>query len=81
MTLSTKKQQGGRFASYMKHYGSTPDEQILLNKPLMEWLKKQLLQAENLTEEEEAAREQQWTEFAEILDSFRPQGHKLYTEE
>ncbi len=46
----------------------------------MEWLKKQIEDSESLTEEEVKNNQ----EFLEILkkniDSFRPEGHKLFTE-
>jgi hypothetical protein len=69
------------FASYMKHFGKTPEEQLEKNKPLMEWLIKQMEEAKKLTESEKIERERQWEEFKEIIDSFRPEGHKLYSEE
>ena len=46
---------------------------------LKKWIEK--TEAEEITEEEAKARQQQWEEFKQIIDSFRPKGHKLYTEE
>lgn len=82
MTELTQPPQGS-LAPYMKHYGRTPAEQLEKNKPLMERLKQWLEESETeeITEEEAKAREQQWEEFKQIIDSFRPTGHKLYTEE
>jgi hypothetical protein len=65
----------------MKHFGKTPEEQLEKNKPLMEWLIKQMEEAKKLTELEKIERERQWEEFKEIIDNFRPEGHKLYSEE
>lgn len=69
------------FAPYLKHLGKTPAEQLEKNKPLMDWLKKQLEEGEELTESEKLARERQWEEFKELVDSFRASGHKLYSDE
>ncbi|MEA5534731.1 hypothetical protein [Crocosphaera sp. XPORK-15E] len=82
MTKSSQNPQG-IFAPYMQHYGQIPSEQLNKNQPLMERLKKWIeeTEAEKITEEEAKAREQQWEEFKEIIDSFRPAGHKLYKEE
>ena len=83
MTKQTQKQPQSIFTPYMKHYGQTREEQLEKNKPLMERLKKWIEknEAEEITEEEAKARQQQWEEFKQIMDSFRPTGHKLYTEE
>ena len=76
-------QQTGTFAPYMKNYGQTPEAQLEKNKPLMkrlkQWMEKK--QAQEITEEEAKQRKQQWEDFQETIDSFRPTGHKLYTEE
>ena len=48
-------------------------------KRLKKWMEKK--QAEEITEEEAKQRKQQWEDFHETIDSFRPTGHKLYTEE
>lgn len=69
------------FAPYMRHYGKTKEEQLEKNKPLMEWLKQKMKEVENLTEEEAQAREQQWELIKQIIDSARPEGHKLFSEE
>ncbi|NQZ64323.1 hypothetical protein [Crocosphaera sp.] len=76
-------QQTGTFAPYMKNYAQTTEEQLEKNKPLMKRLKKWMekKQAEEITEEEAKQRKQQWEDFQETIDSFRPTGHKLYTEE
>ena len=42
----------------------------------MEWLKKCL--EEEITEEEAQTRQEDLERFKQIVDSFRPQGHKLY---
>lgn len=83
MTKPTQTHPKGIFNSYLKHYGQTREEQLEKNKPLMERLKKWIekTEAEEITEEEAKARQQQWEEFKQIIDSFRPTGHKLYTEE
>ncbi|CCQ68152.1 hypothetical protein CWATWH0402_333 [Crocosphaera watsonii WH 0402] len=67
----------------MKHYGRTPEEQLEKNKPLMEKLKKWIekSKAEEISEEEAKEREEYWEEFKNNIDSFRPKGHKLYSEE
>ena len=80
MPYQTNSEKRPTLVPYMKHFGKTPEEQLEKNKPLMEWLKKQLEEAEQLTEEEKIAREHQWEEFKEIIDSFRAEGHKLYSE-
>ncbi len=71
------------FAPYMKNYGQTPEAQLEKNKALMKRLKKWMekKQAQDITEEEAKQRKQQWEDFQETIDSFRPTGHKLYTEE
>jgi len=67
-----------KFAPYLKHKGETPEEQLRLNQPALALLKKWL--EEEITESETIARERQWEMFKETIDSFRPQGHKLYSE-
>ena len=69
------------FAPYMKHYGSTPEEQLEKNKPLMEWLKQKIEASKNLTEEEIERNRQYIEELKKNIDSFRPTGYKLYSEE
>ncbi|AFY78226.1 hypothetical protein Ple7327_2992 [Pleurocapsa sp. PCC 7327] len=69
------------FASYMRHYGQTVEEQIEKNKPLMEWLKQKIEEAENLTEEEVQVNHEYLEELKATIDSFRPTGHKLFSEE
>lgn len=82
MTQPTKQHQS-IFEPYMKHYGKTPEEQLEKNKPLIEKLKKWIeeTKAEEITKEEMKAREEHWEEVKEIIDSFRPKDHKLYSEE
>ena len=82
MTQSLPQTQGS-LAPYMKHYGQTLEEQLEKNKPLMEKLKKwiEANQAEEITAEEFKARQEYWENFKQNIDSFRPKGHKLYTEE
>lgn len=67
-----------KFAPYLKHKGETSEEQLRLNQPAIALLKKWL--EEEITESEKIARERQWEMFKETIDSFRPQGHKLYSE-
>lgn len=81
MSNSHPAENQSSFAPYLKHLGKTPAEQLEKNKPLMDWLKKQLEEAEKLSESEKLARESQWEEFKELIDSFRPSGHKLYSDE
>lgn len=75
------QQQTGIFEPYMKHYGRTPEEQLEKNKPLMEWLEKKIKEAQNLTEEEIQSRKDYWEQVKQNIDSFRPKGHKLFSEE
>ena len=65
------------FAPYMKHFGKTPEEQIEKNKPFMEWLKKQI--DEEVTDEEAKANREALERLKQTIDSFRPEGHKLYS--
>ena len=76
-------QPTGIFEPYMKHYGRTPEEQLEKNKPLMEKLRKWIEEAksEELTEEENQARKELWEQLKQNIDSFRPKGHKLFSEE
>ena len=79
MTEPTNSQPTHSFAPYMKHYGKTPEEQLEKNKPAMELLKKWM--EEEISEEEAQARRQDFEKLKEIIDSFRPEGHKLFTEQ
>ncbi|MGK7873579.1 MAG: hypothetical protein AB4426_09795 [Xenococcaceae cyanobacterium] len=79
MSDTTQTPIQSHFAPYLKHRGRTPEEQLRLNQPAMEWLKKQM--EEELTEEEAREAEEFFERFKEIVDSFRPPGHKLYSEE
>ncbi|MGK7887447.1 MAG: hypothetical protein AB4057_22815 [Crocosphaera sp.] len=74
-------QPSGIFEPYMKHYCRTPEEQLEKNKLLMEWLEKQIKAADNLTEEEIKANNEYLEILKQTIDSFRPEGHKLYSEE
>jgi hypothetical protein len=65
------------FAPYMKHYGKTVEEQIEKNKPLMEWLKQKI--EEEVTDEEAEANREALQRLKETIDSFRPEGHKLFS--
>ncbi len=65
------------FAPYMKHYGKTVEEQIEKNKPLMEWLEQQM--KEEVTDEEAEANREALQRLKETIDSFRPEGHKLFS--
>lgn len=80
MTESNQQPQG-IFAPYMKHYAETPEEQIEKNKPLMEWLKQKIETSQNLTDEEIERNTEYLENLKQTIDSFRPNGHKLYTEE
>ena len=46
---------------------------------LKKWIEKS--KAEEISEEEAKEREEYWEEFKNNIDSFRPKGHKLYSEE
>ncbi|MGK7932107.1 MAG: hypothetical protein AB4041_11830 [Microcystaceae cyanobacterium] len=64
-------------APYMKHYGKTVEEQIEKNKPLMEWLKQKI--EEEVTDEEAKANHEELESLKATIDSFRPEGHKLFS--
>ena len=66
------------FAPYLKHLGKTPAEQMEKNKPLMDWLEKQIKEAETLSESEVKANQEYLEQLKQTLDSFRPEGHKLF---
>lgn len=66
------------FANHMKHIGTTLEEQIKKNQPLMEWLKQEL--ETEITEEEAQANRDKLESLKRTLDSFRPEGHKLFSE-
>ena len=68
------------FADHMKHLGATPEEQIKKNQPLMEWLKQEQEQETEITEEEAQANHEKLQSLKRTLDSFRPEGHKLFSE-
>ena len=55
------------------------EEQLRLNQPAMEWLKKQI--EEEVTETELQIRRKNLEILKQTMDSFRPSGHKLYSEE
>ncbi len=71
----------GIFAPYIKNYGRTTEEQIEKNKPLMDWLKQKIEAGKNLTEEELKSHREYLEHLKQTIDSFRPVGHKLYTEQ
>lgn len=75
--MKENSQTSSHFAPYLKHRGRTVEEQIKLNQPALEWLKQCL--EEETTSAEEEARAEHWENFKKIVDSFRPQGHKLYS--
>lgn len=64
-------------APYMKHYGKTVEEQIEKNKPLMEWLKQKI--EEEVTDEQAKANHEELENLKATIDSFRPEGHKLFS--
>ena len=66
------------FAPQLKHLGKTPAEQLEKNKPLMDWLKKQIEEAETLSESEVKANQEYLEHLKQTLDSFRPEGHQLF---
>jgi CRISPR/Cas system-associated endonuclease Cas1 len=66
------------FSPYLKHQGRTREEQIRLNQPAMEWLKKRM--EEKVSTEEARAREEFFAVFKETVDSFRSPGSKLYAD-
>jgi hypothetical protein len=63
---------------YLKHFGQTSEEQLKKNKPLMEWLKKQIEDSENLTQEEVKNNQELLKNLKRNIDSFRPEEHKLF---
>jgi hypothetical protein len=67
--------------NYMKHFGKTPEEQLEKNRPIMEWLKKQIVQGDTISPAEAEANRQQLANLKETIDSFRPNGSKLYSDE
>jgi len=77
--MSNYTENPSSFAPYLKHQGRTIEEQIRLNQPAMEWLKKQI--EEEVTETELQIRRKNLEIFKQTMDSFRPSGHKLYSEE
>ena len=66
-------------APYMKHYGKTLEEQLEKNKPLMEWLKREI--EEEVTDEEAQANHEALESLKQTIDSFRPEGHKLFSKD
>lgn len=66
------------FANNMKHLGTTTEEQIKKNQPLMEWLKQEL--ETEITEEEAQVNHEKLKSLKLTLDSFRPEGNKLFSE-
>ncbi|NEO55821.1 MAG: hypothetical protein F6K54_23780 [Okeania sp. SIO3B5] len=76
--MSNYKENPNYFAPYLKYQGRTIEEQLRLNQPAMEWLKKQI--EEKVTETEIQTRKKNLEKFKQIIDSFRPSGYKLYSE-
>lgn len=76
--MSNYTENPNYFTPYLKHQGRTIEEQLRLNQPAMEWLKKQI--EEKVPETELQTRQRNLEKFKEIIDSFRPLGHKLYSE-
>ncbi len=76
--MSNYTENPSYFSPYLKHRGRTIEEQLRLNQPAMEWLKKQI--EEKVTEAEVQTRQKDLERFKLLFDSFRPQGHKLYSE-
>jgi len=66
-------------APYMKHYGKTLEEQLEKNKPLMEWLKQKI--EEEVTDEEAHANHEALESLKQTIDSFRPEGQKLFSKD
>ncbi|MBR8830937.1 MAG: hypothetical protein N5P05_001877 [Chroococcopsis gigantea SAG 12.99] len=80
MSGSAELGEQDNIAPYLKHFGETPEEQLQKNQPLMEWLKKQMEKAEVLSEEEININRQLLDRLKTHIDSFRPEGHKLFSE-
>ena len=64
---------------YMQHFGKSPEEQLQLNQPAMKLLKKWM--QEEVTDEEAKRRRDALERLKQIIDSFRPSGHKIYSQE
>lgn len=67
------------FPDFLKFKGRTVEEQIRLNQPAMRWLERRF--AKKVSDEEAKIHHDNWERFKEIVDSFRPEGHKLYSKE
>ena len=66
--MTNNTQTSGHFNYYLKHRGETIEEQIKLNQPAMEWLKKCI--EEQITEEEAQTRQEDLERFKQIVNSF-----------
>ncbi|EGJ30133.1 MULTISPECIES: hypothetical protein [Moorena] len=71
------KNTQSHFGPYLRHRGKTVEEQIKLNQPALAWLRKRL--EEEITQEEAKIRQEDLDKFKQIIDSFRPEGSKLYS--
>ncbi|NEO54049.1 MAG: DUF4127 family protein [Okeania sp. SIO3B5] len=76
--MSNYTENPNYFTPYLKHQGHTKEEQLRLNQPAMEWLKKQI--EEKVPETELQIRRKNLEILKQTMDSFRPSGHKLYSE-
>lgn len=65
------------FAPYLKHFGKTPEEQLEKNQPFKKWLEQKL--KEEVSEEEAQANHEFLQRLKATIDSFRPEGHKLFS--
>ncbi|OCR00452.1 hypothetical protein BCD67_12875 [Oscillatoriales cyanobacterium USR001] len=63
----------------LKHKGESLEEQVEKNKPAIALLQKWL--EEEVAPEEAGDRENYWQTVKEIIDSERPSGFKLYSQE
>lgn len=81
MSESTTIINSSSLTPYMKHFGQTPEEQLEKNRPMMEWLEKQLAQSETISPAEAEANREQLANLKRTIDSFRSTGFKLYSNE
>lgn len=57
------------------------DEQIKRNQPAIAWIREQIRKDEAMTEEEATQAAIEFEQFKEIVDSARPPGNKLYSDD
>lgn len=69
----------GFFLPYLKHWGETHEEQIEKNKQFRQWLERRL--QEEITEEQAQANHEALQQLKATIDSFRPAGQKLFSQE